>query len=213
MIAAGPSSAENSLQFVAETTLPTSAGGLVVRAYRDANGKEPVALFATTPAYGKPCFVRIHDSCFTSEVLGSLKCDCASQLSFALTFVRERGGVVIYLPQEGRGIGLANKLLAYSLQEKGLDTVDANLALRLPADAREYTAAAEILHDLGISQIHLLTNNPRKVEKISELGIEVLSRVPIETDVNPHNLGYLQTKRARMGHMFSDIVPCPKEKK
>jgi 3,4-dihydroxy 2-butanone 4-phosphate synthase / GTP cyclohydrolase II len=206
MMAIDPTAENKSLEFVAETTLPTDGGALIVRAYRDAQGNEPLAIFARAPVYGEPCCVRVHDACFTSEVLGSLKCDCASQLNFSLDFIREKGGVVIYLPQEGRGIGLANKILAYTLQEKGMDTVDANLALHFPADAREYTSAVEILQDLGVSRIHLLTNNPRKADKLKELGVEILSRVPVETGVNSHNIGYLETKRTRMGHTIGNFL-------
>jgi len=147
--------------------------------------------------------VRVHDECFTAEVLGSLKCDCREQLEFALDTIRRRGcGVVVYLRQEGRGIGLANKIAAYALQEEGHDTVDANRLLGLPDDQRRYDAAAGILEDIGVLSIQLLTNNPRKLSALRELGVEITARLPVLVGANPHSAGYLQAKSERMGHLM-----------
>ncbi|MEZ4238783.1 MAG: GTP cyclohydrolase II [Myxococcota bacterium] len=200
-----PSSATNrapgELTFVAETQLPTLRGSFRVRAYRDDSGTEPLAIVAGEIEGRTDVLVRVHDECLTSEVLGSLRCDCREQLESSLDRIREEGGVVIYLRQEGRGIGLANKIAAYALQEQGLDTVDANLALGLPDDARQYEAAAAILADLQLTEIRLLTNNPRKIELLTELGVKVRAREPLIIAANPHSRGYIATKRARMGHL------------
>ena len=192
-------------QFIAETKLPTDRGFYRVRGYRHsvdgAPSTEPVAI-----AYGEiegrsGVAVRVHDACFTSEVLGSLKCDCKQQLQLAMDYVQEHDGMVIYLHQEGRGIGLANKLAAYRLQdEKGLDTVDANRALGLPDDTREYTAVANILEDMGIKSIRLMTNNPRKVATLERLGVKIDGRIPCIVEANLFNQGYLEAKEGRMKH-------------
>jgi 3,4-dihydroxy 2-butanone 4-phosphate synthase / GTP cyclohydrolase II len=197
-----PSIEKSALEFVAETNLPTVRGTFRVRAYRDpATGTEPLAIVSGDVQGRRNVLVRVHDECLTSEVLGSLKCDCREQLEAALERIRAEGGVVVYLRQEGRGIGLANKIAAYSLQERGLDTVDANRALGLPDDARSYDAAAAILADLGLTDIRLLTNNPRKIDQLTALGVSVAERVPHHVAPNLHSLGYLVTKRARMGHL------------
>ena len=193
---------EPRVSFVAETLLPTDKGAYRVRAYRDGvDDTEPVAIVFGDVADGLDVPVRVHDECFTSEVLGSLKCDCREQLDFAMDYIRRRGpGVVVYLRQEGRGIGLANKIAAYSLQESGHDTVDANRMLGLPDDSRRYDAAACILRDLGVQSIRLMTNNPRKVELLGALGVQITQRIPVLIKANPHSAGYLEAKRARMGH-------------
>jgi 3,4-dihydroxy 2-butanone 4-phosphate synthase/GTP cyclohydrolase II len=145
--------------------------------------------------------VRVHSECLTGEALGSLKCECGPQLDAALDEIQREGGVVVYLRgHEGRGIGLVNKLRAYRLQEDGLDTLDANIALGLPADARDYGAASAILQDMGIQDVRLLTNNPEKVRQLEAHGIEVTERVPLVVGVTAANAGYLATKRDRMGH-------------
>ena len=149
--------------------------------------------------------VRVHDACFTSEVLGSLKCDCKEQLQLSLDYIQDQPpGMVIYLQQEGRGIGLANKIAAYALQEQGLDTVDANRALGLPDDCREYTAVSHILQELGIKSIKLMTNNPRKITELSALGITVVDRVPCQVKSQKYNRGYLNAKQQRMKHILRD---------
>jgi len=205
----GESISSSSTEFVAETMLPTSTGDVRVRAYRhsvDGKSTEPLALIVGDVEGKDKVPVRVHDACFTGEVLGSLKCDCAQQLELAIQYMRENGpGAVLYLQQEGRGIGLANKIAAYSLQERdGLDTVDANRALGLPDDSREYTAVSNMLEDLGIQSIMLLTNNPRKIERIADAGVKIEGRVPVV--VNPNGVGplkrYLQTKEERMEHIL-----------
>jgi GTP cyclohydrolase II len=152
--------------------------------------------------------VRVHSECFTGDVLGSRRCDCGEQLEQAMALIAEAGaGVIVYLRQEGRGIGLSDKLLAYNLQDSGLDTVDANLALGHEADERDYTIAAGILQDLGVGSVRLLTNNPLKVEALSRLGIPVAERVPLQVGANPDNVLYLQTKARRMNHLLDSPPP------
>jgi GTP cyclohydrolase II len=191
-------------EFVSETLLPTRHGHLRVRAYRDCQDRsEPIAIVSGDVTGLTEVPVRVHDECFTSEVLGSLKCDCREQLEFSIEYIRRRGpGVVIYLRQEGRGIGLANKIAAYSLQERGHDTVDANRILGLPDDSRRYDAAQAILEDLGVQSVRLMTNNPRKVEKLRELGVEITGRIPVLIEPNEHSHGYLSAKASRMGHII-----------
>jgi len=190
--------------FVSETLLPTKSGEFRVRAYRDlSDGSEPVAIISGDVFGMTDVPVRVHDECFTSEVLGSLKCDCREQLQFAMETIKNSGpGAVVYLRQEGRGIGLANKIAAYALQEEGHDTVDANRLLGLPDDQRRYEAAAGILEDLGVKSIALLTNNPRKVEALESLGVEISGRLPVLVESNPHSAGYLRAKADRMGHLL-----------
>jgi 3,4-dihydroxy 2-butanone 4-phosphate synthase/GTP cyclohydrolase II len=187
---------------VADTTLPTRHGVLRAIGYRDTGtGAEHVALVAGGPGDG--ALVRVHSECLTGEAFGSRTCDCGPQLDAALDRIVAEGGVVIYLRgHEGRGIGLLPKLRAYELQERGLDTVEANLALGLPADARDFTAAADILRDLGIRAIRLLTNNPDKLAQLERHGIEVLGRVPLLVGGTPENARYLATKADRMGHLI-----------
>ena len=194
----------STIEFVSETLLPTSSGSFRVRAYRELEtGKEPVAIVEGDVAGAEALPVRVHDECFTSEVLGSLKCDCKDQLSFAMDYIKRRNlGAVIYLRQEGRGIGLANKIAAYALQEAGHDTVDANRMLGLPDDTRKYDTAAAILADMGVTSIRLMTNNPRKVRKLEELGVKIEGRIPVLTCTNPYSQGYLEAKAERMGHML-----------
>lgn len=202
---APPEASRPAVAFVAETRLPTVRGTYRVRAYRDReSGTEPIAIVSGDIEGKRGVLVRVHDECLTSEVLGSLKCDCREQLEVAMDRIREEEGVVVYLRQEGRGIGLANKIAAYALQEEGLDTVDANRALGLPDDARRYEAAAAILADLGLEDVRLLTNNPRKIERLSALGVTVRERVPLVIGGNRHSHGYLQAKRIRMGHLPDD---------
>jgi len=162
-------------------------------------GADHVAIVSGIPADG--ALVRVHSECLTGEAFGSLKCECGPQLQAALDTIEESGGIVVYLRgQEGRGIGLINKLRAYKLQEDGLDTLDANLALGLPADARDYGAASAILDELGVSSVRLLTNNPEKVRQLEAHGVTVSERVPLVVGVGSHNEGYLAAKRDRMGH-------------
>ncbi|MEJ6490655.1 GTP cyclohydrolase II [Leucobacter sp. USCH14] len=195
----------------ADTLLPTEHGAFRAMAYRDRRaGVDHLALVAPLPDGSLPsgeALVRVHSECITGEAFGSLKCECGPQLDAALDRVQETGGVVVYLRgQEGRGIGLANKLRAYQLQEQGVDTLDANLQLGFPADARDYTAAAEILSDLGIDRVRLLTNNPEKVQQLEAHGITVTERVPLLVGVTEENLAYLAVKRDRMGHQLPENV-------
>lgn len=189
----------------ASSSLPTRFGNMQVKVYRNPEGQESMAIISGDPDTGLPVPVRVHSACLTAEVLSSMKCDCKSQLDYALQYIADNDGVVIYLPQEGRGIGLVNKIRAYALQEQGLDTVDANRALGLPDDARSYCDAAHILNDLGINRIRLMTNNPRKASDLTSLGIEVNERVPLPMMANEHSIAYLNTKQARMGHVFGVV--------
>lgn len=187
----------------AEANVPTSHGVFRVLAYKDrVTGTDHLAIVAGDLSECTP-LVRVHSECLTGEALGSLKCECGPQLNAALDAIEQDGGVVIYMRgHEGRGIGLINKLRAYSLQERGLDTVDANLALGLPADARDYAAAAGILADLGVDRIRLLTNNTDKVDQLRALGLDVAEQVPLLVGVGNDNHQYLATKRDRMGHLI-----------
>jgi 3,4-dihydroxy 2-butanone 4-phosphate synthase/GTP cyclohydrolase II len=191
--------------FEVETTVPTAHGLFRVRAYRDrSTGADHVAWIADGPNGEKPAdgtLIRVHSECLTGEAFGSLKCECGPQLQSALDTIEAEGGIVIYLRgHEGRGIGLINKLKAYRLQEEGFDTLDANIALGLPADARDYGAAHGILKDLGISSVRLLTNNPEKARQLRERGVTVTELVPLVVGVGEYNEGYLDAKRDRMGH-------------
>jgi 3,4-dihydroxy 2-butanone 4-phosphate synthase/GTP cyclohydrolase II len=195
----------------ANSLLPTAHGDFRALAYRDRRtGVDHIALVATDSEGSMPqeeALVRVHSECITGEAFGSLKCECGPQLDAALGRVHEEGGAVIYLRgHEGRGIGLANKLRAYQLQEQGFDTLDANLQLGLPADARDYTAAAEILADLGIKHVRLLTNNPDKVAQLEAHDIHVSERVPLLVGVTEQNVRYLSVKRDRMGHQMPKDV-------
>ncbi len=187
----------------AETNLPTTHGTFKVTVFRDAVGAEHLAIHKGEIAGGEMVLARAHSECFTSEVLGSLKCDCREQLEMSLDAVAKAGrGVVLYLRQEGRGIGLGNKIRAYALQEAGVDTIEANTRLGFVVDGRRYDIAAAMLKALGVRSVHLMTNNPDKVEQLTRHGVNVVARVPIEVDANQHSLDYLDTKRTKMGHML-----------
>jgi GTP cyclohydrolase II len=192
---------------LARANLPTRFGTFEVFAYDSAEREEHVALALGVVDDGEPVLVRVHSECLTGDVFGSSRCDCGEQLEDSLRLLQEQGrGVLLYLRQEGRGIGLANKISAYALQERGLDTVEANHALGLPEDARDYRVAAEMLLDLGVRRARLLTNNPAKIEGLKRHGVEVVERVPLGIAPNPSNLGYLRTKREKMGHLFPTAV-------
>lgn len=203
---AAPAPARRRVSLRADATVPTAHGSFRFLAYKDRiTGTDHIAVVKGEP--GNQALVRVHSECLTGEAFGSLKCECGPQLDASLDAINEQGGVVIYMRgHEGRGIGLINKLRAYSLQEDGLDTVDANLALGLPADAREYAAAAGILSDLGISQVRLLTNNTDKVTQLRGFGVEVIEQVPLIVGVDTNNHGYLSTKRDRMGHTIDEAT-------
>lgn len=201
-VAADEPVASRRVSLRAEAAVPTRHGTFQMLAYRDhAANTEHIAIVSGRP--GPEALVRVHSECLTGETFGSLKCECGPQLDAALERIDAEGGVVVYMRgHEGRGIGLVNKLRAYALQERGLDTVDANTALGLPADARDYAAAAAILRELGIERVRLLTNNPDKVSQLQGFGIPVTERVPLLVGLAPNNHQYLETKRDRMGHLF-----------
>ena len=204
---------ENHVVRVAETRLPTRHGEFLAFGYRiTIDDSEHVALVVGDPAdlrSGVPVLTRVHSECLTGDVFGSERCDCGPQLDEALELIMKEGrGVAVYLRgHEGRGIGLLAKLQAYQLQDGGRDTVDANLDLGLPADARHYGAATQILRDLGIDSVRLLTNNPDKTQSLEAYGIRVTERVPLTPRPNDHNLTYLRTKRDRMGHVLPGLSP------
>lgn len=196
------------VMFEVETTVPTAYGPMQFRAYRDRmTGADHLAVIAGTP--GKDALVRVHSECLTGEVFHSLKCECGPQLQESLERIQREGGIVIYLRgHEGRGIGLVNKLRAYKLQESGLDTLDANLALGFPADQRDYGAAAAILAELGVASVRLLTNNPEKARQLSQNhGIAVSETIPLLVGVGEFNSDYLAVKRDRMGHRLPHDLP------
>ena len=192
---------------IAETRLPTRHGTLRCVVYRDRAGQEHVAMVAGNVHGEQDVLVRAHSECLTSEVLGSLKCDCKNQLDRALDAIAWVGkGVVLYLRQEGRGIGLGNKIRAYALQELGHDTVDANRMLGLPDDSRTYDDAAAMLEDLGVKSVALMTNNPDKVEGFTSAGTVVNRRVAHVVQIPTHAERYMETKARRMGHMLDGVV-------
>ena len=199
----------NRIRFEAEANVPTIHGNFRLRGYYDIKtGADHVAIIKGNPI-GEDVLVRMHSECITGEAFGSLKCECGPQLQYALDMIEAdpRGGIVIYLRgQEGRGIGLLNKLKAYALQEQGLDTVEANEALGLPSEAREYGAAVSILQELGVKSVRLMTNNPAKANFLRESGIPVNSYVPVIVGEAIENLGYLETKRSKMGHLLPQLV-------
>ena len=197
---------ERLIERVAEARLPTRYGEFKAIAYRSVvESGEHIALSIGEWDPEDPVLVRIHSECLTGDVFGSLRCDCGEQIEMALTILGKEGkGVFLYMRQEGRGIGLHNKIKAYSLQDGGLDTVEANRSLGFEPDLRHYGIGAQILQDLGIKKLRLLTNNPRKVVGISGFGLEIVERVPVEASVNDENRKYLRTKRARMGHILGN---------
>jgi GTP cyclohydrolase II len=182
--------------------LPTKFGQFRIASFKNnRDGKDHVAVFKDLDR-SKPMLARIHSECVTGDVFGSLKCDCGEQLELAMHEIAEDGGLLLYMRQEGRGIGLANKVKAYSLQDQGFDTVEANLHLGFDDDMREYDIAAAMLQLLDIESIELMTNNPKKVAGLRENGIEVLERVPLRVLPNPYNVHYLDTKKKKSGHML-----------
>jgi 3,4-dihydroxy 2-butanone 4-phosphate synthase/GTP cyclohydrolase II len=195
---------ERQVKCVVETRLPTPFGEFRLRAYEnEIDNMTHLALLMGESEDKEEMLVRVHSACLTGDALHSLRCDCGQQLEAAMERIASEGeGVIVYMQQEGRGIGLLNKMKAYHLQDEGLDTVEANLALGLPEDARDYGVAAEMLLDLGIHRAALLTNNPAKIEGLRSHGVEVIERLPVQVEPNPFNIKYLRTKKEKLGHLF-----------
>jgi GTP cyclohydrolase II len=200
--------ATQSLTIAGEAHVPLNSGvrtRFVV--FRDAFGDDPVAVIVGTPDLSKPVPVRIHSACLTGDVFGSRRCDCGDQLKLALARLQEAdGGIILYLAQEGRGVGLANKMRTYKLQDAGLDTVDANTTLGFDDDERDYGIAVRMLQMLGCTRVVLLTNNPAKLDGLTKAGIEIVGRMPIETPVNSDNRRYLTAKASRAGHQLRHVI-------
>ena len=200
---------EKIIEMVAKSNLPTKYGMFDLYGFKDlVTGEHHEALVMGDIADGDPVLCRVHSECLTGDTFGSLKCDCGQQLDLALKKISEEGrGVLVYLTQEGRGIGILNKIKAYALQDKGMDTVDANLALGLPEDARDYNVGIQILRDLGVSKIKLMTNNPKKIYGLGDknCGLEITERIPLQIQAQKFDSFYLETKMKRMGHLLNNI--------
>lgn len=195
---------EDNLQLQAEARMPTPWGNFRMMAFAPTaeDWMPQIAMVHEAFDPSRPTFVRMHSECITGDLFGSQRCDCGEQLHYAMERINAEQGVLLYLRQEGRGIGIINKLKAYQLQDQGLDTIDANLHLGLEVDARQYDVAISMLHHLGIRQIHLLTNNPEKIDALEQSDFEILSRVPIIIPPQSGNADYLRTKQFKMGHLF-----------
>ena len=207
-VAQFPRTAAESLAVVAESAIPLN-GGIAARfvIFRDSLGGTPVAVIVGKPNLAQPVSVRLHSACLTGDVFGSRRCDCGDQLRLALAQLEQHGGgIILYLEQEGRGLGLANKIRAYRLQEAGLDTVDANTVLGFDDDERDYAVAVRMLQLLGCTRVRLLTNNPAKLDGLSHAGIDVSGRVPLQGPINSHNRRYLAAKATRAGHKLDHIL-------
>jgi GTP cyclohydrolase II len=198
-----------SLTVLSEARIPTSPGEFTLVLYaNDLDDKQHMAWVMGDVCGQEDLLVRVHSECFTGEVMGSQRCDCGQQLAAAMQLVSDAGrGVIVYLRQEGRGIGLCDKLKAYNLQDEGYDTVDANLALGHQADERNYEVAAAILNDLGVRSIRLLSNNPQKFEELQQYGIKIHQRIPLLSEANPESQAYLYAKMSRLHHWLSVSPP------
>jgi len=198
---------EQLVKRIATARLPTAFGLFTAHVYDcPSQNLQHLALVMGSVSPTRPTLVRVHSQCLTGDALHSIRCDCHDQLEAAMRRIQERGeGVVVYLSQEGRGIGLANKILAYALQDKGLDTVEANERLGLPVDMRDYSVGAQILSDLGVRRVHLLTNNPKKISGIARYGLTIVKRVPLETRPRRTNRSYLRVKKDKLGHLLSKV--------
>ena len=181
--------------------LPTKYGKFKIKAYKDGNQEHLAIMSQDFETLDAP-YVRIHSECLTGDTLGSLKCDCQNQLDLSLKFIAQQGGLVIYHRQEGRNIGLVNKVNAYALQDQGRNTIQANLELGFGEDDRDYSIVGHIFKDLGVKKLKLITNNPKKIEYVESLGVEIVERIPAITKSNKYNEGYLFTKKEQMGHML-----------
>lgn len=200
-------------QFISSAKLPTIYGEFTISAFENEHGQEHVMLSVGLPCKDKIPLIRIHSECLTGDAFASLKCDCGPQLNYAMKAIMEHGaGAILYLRQEGRGIGLVNKIRAYALQDQGHDTLEANLLLGLPADARTYEMCQVMLTHFNIKKIILLTNNPNKINELENMGIEIVKREPLIVGVNPHNQHYLQIKSEKMGHMIFNPKTTPDTK-
>lgn len=191
------------IKYIASCRLPTEWGVFTMHGFEEANGQEHIALSMGDFSDGLPVLSRIHSECLTGDALFSQKCDCGPQLKAAMQAVQKEGrGIIVYLRQEGRGIGLINKIRAYALQDQGMDTVEANLALGLPVDARDFSIAKHIYDHLGVASVRLLTNNPEKLQTMRDSGINIAERLPLLVGRNPENQNYLDTKAGKLKHMM-----------